>query len=34
LSAEEREWYMRRAMLRTWRRLLEKKIITIKGVAA
>jgi len=34
LSAEEREWYMRRAMVRTWRRLLEKKIITIKGVAA
>jgi len=26
----EKEWYMRRAMVRTWRKLIEKKIIVIK----
>ena len=34
LSKEDREWYMRRAMVRTWRRLLEKGIVSIKGVTA
>ncbi|MCD6006885.1 nuclease domain-containing protein [Halomonas sp. IOP_31] len=29
---EHREWYMRRAQTRTWRRLLELGVITIKGV--
>ena len=28
---EDREWYMRRAMVRTWRRLIEKGIIKIEG---
>lgn len=32
LTSEDREWYMRRAMVRTWRRLLEKGIVGIKGV--
>lgn len=32
LTSEEREWYMRRAMVRTWRRMLAKGIMTIKGV--
>lgn len=32
LSAEDREWYMRRAMVRTWRKLHEKGLLTIKGV--
>lgn len=27
-----REWYMRRAMTRTWRRLVDLGIVTIKGV--
>lgn len=27
-----REWYQRRAMVRTWRRLVELGVITIKGV--
>lgn len=27
------DWYMRRAMVRTWRRLVEKGIIKIKGAA-
>ena len=31
LSAEEREWYMRRAMVRTWRKLHEKGLLKIKG---
>jgi len=26
------DWYFRRAMVRTWRRLIEKGIITIKGM--
>ncbi|MFU4461635.1 nuclease domain-containing protein [Pseudomonas aeruginosa] len=34
LSAEEVEWYMRRALVRTWRRLFEKRVMTIKGAAA
>lgn len=34
LTAEDREFYMRRAMVRTWRRLLDKGIVTIKGVRA
>ncbi|RQH70005.1 hypothetical protein IPC102_09545 [Pseudomonas aeruginosa] len=34
LTAEDREFYMRRSMVRTWRRLLQKKVFTIKGVAA
>lgn len=33
LSQEDREWYMRRAMVRTWRRLYEKGFLKIKGVA-
>lgn len=32
MTGEEREWYMRRAMVRTWRRLIEKGIVTIKGM--
>lgn len=32
ITSEEREWYMRRAMVRTWRRMLAKGIMTIKGV--
>lgn len=28
----DRAFYMRRAMVRTWRRLIEKGVITIKGV--
>lgn len=31
LPAEEREWYMRRAMVRTWRRLHDKGLLLIKG---
>ena len=31
LSSEDREWYMRRAMIRTWRRLIQTGIVTIKG---
>lgn len=31
-SLEEREWYMRRAMIRTWRRLFEKGVMKIEGV--
>lgn len=31
LSPEDRQFYMKRAMVRTWRRLIEKGIITIKG---
>jgi len=27
----ELEWYMRRAMVRTWRRLVDKGIISIRG---
>ncbi|HEJ3062520.1 DUF1364 family protein [Pseudomonas aeruginosa] len=33
LQAEEREWYMRRAMVRTWRRLHDKGLLKIKGAA-
>lgn len=33
-EGEHREWYLRRAMVRTWRRLVEKGVITIKGVKA
>ncbi len=29
-----REWHMRRAMVRTWRRLVEMGIVSIKGVKA
>jgi len=29
----DREWYLRRAMVRTWRRLVEKGVVSIKGVA-
>jgi len=29
---QHKDWYFRRAMVRTWRRLIEKGIITIKGV--
>lgn len=29
----DREWYQRRGMVRTWRRLVEKGVVTIKGVA-
>lgn len=32
LTSEDREWYMRRAMVRTWTRLVEKGIVAIKGV--
>ncbi|MWV17544.1 DUF1364 family protein [Pseudomonas sp. L-22-4S-12] len=32
LSAEDREWYMRRAMVRTWRRMHDKGLLVIKGV--
>lgn len=28
----DREWYLRRAMIRTWRRFHEKELIKIKGV--
>ena len=28
---EDREWYMRRAMVRTWRRMVETGIIKIAG---
>lgn len=31
---EHREWYQRRAMVRTWRRLVELGVISIKGVKA
>ena len=31
LPAEVREWYMRRAMVRTWRRLHDKGLLLIKG---
>lgn len=34
LTREEREWYMRRAMVRTWRRLIEMELITIAGFTA
>lgn len=33
LSGEDREFYMRRAMVRTWRRLLAKRVITIADVS-
>lgn len=29
-----KDWYMRRAMVRTWRRLVEMGIVSIKGVKA
>lgn len=29
-----KEWYLRRAMVRTWRRLVELGIVNIKGVKA
>lgn len=32
MPEEEREWYQRRAMVRTWRRLIEAGIVIIKGV--
>lgn len=32
MASEEREWYCRRAMVRTWRRLVEKGLVTITGV--
>ena len=28
----DREWYLRRAMIRTWRRMVETGLITIKGL--
>ncbi|CAL9960014.1 HNH endonuclease [Vibrio phage K250 g1] len=28
----DREWYLRRAMVRTWRRLIEMQIVSIKDV--
>lgn len=31
-DAGPREWYMRRAMVRTWRRLVELGVVNIKGV--
>ncbi|QJQ93935.1 MULTISPECIES: nuclease domain-containing protein [Halomonadaceae] len=31
IAEQEREWYMRRAQTRTWRRLIELGVITIKG---
>ncbi|MBH8578773.1 nuclease domain-containing protein [Bisbaumannia pacifica] len=31
-EASYREWYMRRGMARTWRRLVELGVVTIKGV--
>lgn len=34
LSEEERQFYMRRAQIRTWRRFIDKGLITIKGVKA
>lgn len=30
-AVNDLDWYMRRAMVRTWRRLVDKGIITIKG---
>jgi len=30
-AAAIREWYMRRAMVRTWKRLVEKGIMEVKG---
>jgi hypothetical protein len=33
-SEGEREWYQRRAMVRTWRRLVELGVVAIKGVRA
>jgi len=33
-EAEHSEWYQRRAMVRTWRRLVELGVVTIKGVKA
>jgi|SRR5690554_3106236 len=33
-DSEEREWYQRRAQVRTWRRLVEIGVIKIKGVDA
>lgn len=32
LSKDEAEWYYRRAMIRTWSRLIEKGVIAIRGV--
>ena len=32
LTAEDREWYMRRAQTRSMRRLLEKGILILKGM--
>lgn len=34
IPEEDREFYMRRALLRTWRRWIEKGLIVIKGRAA
>ncbi len=31
-EGEHREWYLRRAMIRTWRRLVEMGVVQIKGV--
>ena len=32
LPPHEAEWYMRRAMVRTWLRLIEKGVVRISGV--
>lgn len=29
---QDREWYLRRGMVRTWRRLIEMQIVSIKDV--
>lgn len=34
LTNEEREWYMRRAQTRTWKRLVALGVVLIKGVNA
>ena len=31
-ESEHREWYYRRAQTRTWRRMVELGVITIKGI--
>jgi hypothetical protein len=30
-SESDKQWYMRRAMVRTWRRMIEKGLVKIEG---
>ena len=32
-DSENSEWYMRRALIRTWRRMVEKGIVKVAGLA-